>query len=41
MTADSGNMSVSIAVVALPKLRSFSERLAWIVAVLPDKAIPA
>ena len=41
VTADSGNMSVSIAVVTLLKLRSFSERLIWIVPVLPDKAVSA
>ena len=41
VTADSGNVSVSIAVVALLELRSFGERLAWIVPVLPDKAVSA
>ena len=41
MTVDLGNMFVSIAMVALLKLRSFGERLAWIIAILPDKAVSA
>ena len=41
MAADSGNVSISIAAVTLLKLRSFSERLAWIIAILPDEAISA
>ena len=39
MAADAGDMSITVAVVALLKLCSFGEGLAWIVAILPDKAV--
>ena len=39
MAADSGDMSIAVAVVALLKLGSFGEGLARIVAILPNKAV--
>ena len=41
MAADAGDMSVIVAVVALLKLGSFGEGFAWIVAILPNKAVSA
>ena len=41
MAADTGDMSIAVAVVALLKLGSFGEGLAWIVAILLNKAVSA
>ena len=39
MAADTGDMSVTVAVVALLKLGSFGEGFVWIVAILLNKAV--
>ena len=41
MAADTGDMSIAVAVVALLKLCSFYEGLARVVTILPDKTVSA
>ena len=41
MAVDTGDMSITVAVVVLLKLCSFGEGLAWIAAILLNKAVSA
>jgi len=39
VAADTGDISITVAVVTLLKLCSFGEGFAWIVTILPNKAV--